>query len=449
MRVLIIGSGNAGQNLAAKLCEEKHDVVLVDHRQEPLNEIQSHLDIMTVRGPGSSPATLEKAEIRKADLLVAVTDRDEVNLLACAMAHAAGVAHKVARVSNLDYIRPPEGYDLGKMGIDLVVSQKEECAYELFNVLRMPGTLEAVDLLEGRVLSAGIRVHMDSPLLREPLKAFPKPELLQSIRFIAGKRGNDLLVPRGDSQFMVGDEIYFVGPPDDVNAFLEWAWPEHSSFQKVVIAGGGDVGVRLAQLLEKTSMQVVLVEPDAERAEYCSGVVGRSLVIRGDPMSDETQAEAGLGQNTAFVAATPDDESNIIGCLLAAKLGARFTLAQVNKPEYVPIIDSLSLLDHVVSPPLSMINAILHFVRGKHVKAAALFHKLPGELLDVVLAPRGKWVGKAVKDLSLPTGVTIAAGLRGDKVLGVTGDLVLAAGDRLVLFAPPEVVAKLAGQFKK
>jgi trk system potassium uptake protein TrkA len=404
---------------------------------------------MTVRGPGSSPAVLEKAEIRKADLLVAVTDRDEVNILACVMAHAAGVAHKVARVSNLDYIRPPEAYDLHKLGIDLVVSQKEECAYELFNVLRMPGTLEAVDLLEGRVLAAGIKVHMDSPLIREPLKAFPRPELLQTIRFIAGKRGEELLIPRGDSQFMVGDEIYFVGPPDDINAFLEWAWPEHASFQKVVIAGGGDVGVRLAQLLETTAMQVVLLEPDEERAEYCSGLLGRTLVIRGDPMNDETQAEAGLGQNSAFVAATPDDESNIIGCLLAAKLGARFTLAQVNKPEYVPIIDSLSLLDHVVSPPTSMINAILHFVRGKHVKAAALFHRLPGELLDVVIPPRGKWAGKAIKDLPLPAGVTIAAGLRRDKVLNATGELVIAAGDRLVLFSPPEVVTKLAAQFKK
>ncbi|MBP7829247.1 MAG: Trk system potassium transporter TrkA [Kiritimatiellae bacterium] len=449
MRVLIVGSGNAGRNLAEKLCDEKHDVVLVDNRQEPLTEVQSYLDIMTVRGSGASPAILEKAEIRKADLLVAVTDRDEVNLLACVMAHLAGVPHKVARVSNLDYLRPPEGYDLHKLGIDLVVSQKDECACELFNVLRMPGTLEAVDLLEDRVLSAGIRVHMDSPLIREPLKAFPKPELLQTIRFIAGKRGDELLVPRGDSQFMVGDEIYFVGPPDDVNAFLEWAWPEHSSFQKVVIAGGGDVGVRLAQLLEKTPMQVVLIEPDEERTEYCSGILGRTLVIRGDPMNDETQTEAGLGQNTAFVAATPDDESNIIGCLLAAKLGARFTLAQVNKPEYVPIIDSLSLLDHVVSPPLSMINAILHFVRGKHVKAAALFHKLPGELLEVVLSPRGKWVGKAVKDLSLPAGVTLAAGLRDDKVLSITGDLLLAAGDRLVLFSPPEAVNKLASLFRK
>jgi trk system potassium uptake protein TrkA len=449
MRVLIVGSGNAGQNLAAKLCEEKHDVVLVDHRQEPLAEVQSRLDIMIVRGEGSSPAVLEKAEIAKTDLLVAVTDRDEVNILACVMAHAAGVAHKVARVSNLDYIRPPEAYDLHKLGIDLVVSQKEECAYELFNVLRMPGTLEAVDLLEGRVLAAGIKVHMDSPLIREPLKAFPRPELLQTIRFIAGKRGEELLIPRGDSQFMVGDEIYFVGPPDDINAFLEWAWPEHASFQKVVIAGGGDVGVRLAQLLETTAMQVVLLEPDEERAEYCSGLLGRTLVIRGDPMNDETQAEAGLGQNSAFVAATPDDESNIIGCLLAAKLGARFTLAQVNKPEYVPIIDSLSLLDHVVSPPTSMINAILHFVRGKHVKAAALFHRLPGELLDVVIPPRGKWAGKAIKDLPLPAGVTIAAGLRRDKVLNATGELVIAAGDRLVLFSPPEVVTKLAAQFKK
>jgi len=449
MRVVIIGSGNAGQNLAAKLCEEKHDVILVDHRQEPLTELQSHLDIMTIRGEGSSPAVLEKAEITRADLVVAVTDRDEVNILACALAHSVGVTHKVARVSNLDYIRPPPAYDLHKLGIDLIVSQKEECAYELFNVLRMPGTLEAVDLLEGRVIAAGLKVHMDSPLTRQALKDFPRPELLQTIRFIAARRGEEVLAPRGDSHFMVGDEIYFVGRLHDVESFLEWAWPEHSSFQKVVIAGGGSMGLRLAQLLETTPMQVVLIERDEERAEACSGQLGRTLVIRGDPMDDETQQEAGLGQNTAFVAATDDDESNIIGCLLAAKLGARFTLAQVSKPEYVPIIDTLSLLDHAVSPPLSMINAILHFVRGKHVKAAALFHKLPGELLEVVISPRSKWAGKAIKDISLPAGVTIAAGLRGEDVLDATGALQVQAGDRLVLFAAPQAVGKVESLFKR
>jgi len=449
MRVLIIGSGTAGQNLAAKLCAEKHDVVLIDSSEEALAEAQSQLDILTVQGQGSSPKVLDSAQIAKADLVVAVTDRDEVNMLACMLAHAAGVPHKVARVSNLDYIHAPDRFSPATLGIDLVVSQKEECANELFNILRMPGTLEAVDLFEGQVLAVGIRVHMDSPLLRQPLKQFPQPELLKAIRFIALKRGDEMMVPRGETQFMVGDEVYFVGRPNDISDFMAWAWPERTAFEKVIIAGGGDLGLQLARRLETTGMQIVLVERDEERANYCSGVLDRTLVIKGDAMDEDTLKNAGIVAGTAYVAATGIDENNIIGCLLASKCGARFTLAQVTRPDYVPVIDNLSLLDRAVSPPLSMINAILHFVRGKYVKAAALFHKLPGELLDVVIPPKGKWAGKAIKDLKIPNGVTIAGVMRGTDVLVAVGDLVLAEDDRLVLFALPEAVAKVGALFKK
>ncbi len=266
MRVLIIGSGTAGKYLATKLCDEKHDVVLIDRCPEALAEVQAKLDILTVEGEGSSPRVLESAEIAKAHMVVAVTDSDEVNLLSCVLAHAAGVPHTVARVSNLDFVTPPKRFDLRSMGIDMVVSQKEECAHELFNILRMPGTLEAVDLLEGRVIAVGIKVHMDSPLIRAPLKTFPRPEILQAIRFIALIRGTELMVPRGDTQFMIGDDIYFVGRPEDVRSFLEWAWPEHSSFKKVLIAGGGDLGLQLAKLLEGTPMDIVVLEPDEARA---------------------------------------------------------------------------------------------------------------------------------------------------------------------------------------
>lgn len=449
MRVLIIGSGNAGQTLAQKLCSEHHDVIIVDKRAEALAQIQSQFDVLTIEGEGSSPRVLEEAGIAKTDMVVAVTDRDEVNILACVLAHSVGVPHKVARVSNMDYIHPPERFKLQSMGIDMIVSQKEECAHELFNILRMPGTLEAVDLLENRVMASGLRVHMDSPLLRAPLKNFPRPELLQSIRFIALVRGTEVIVPRGDTQFLIGDDVYFVGEPVHVNAFLEWAWPEHSSFKKVLIAGGGDLGLHLAELLENTPMQVVLVEQNEARANYCSGVLNRTLVLKGNPLDQETLKNAGIIEETAFVAVTDSDENNIIGCLLAADMKARFTLAQVTKPEYVPIIESLSLLDRAVSPPLSMINAILHFIRGKHVKAAALFHKLPGELLDVIIPHKGKWAGKAIKDARMPDGVTIASVLRNDQVLVATGELVLEEGDRMIVFSPPQAVARLEALFRK
>ena len=449
MKILIIGAGSAGKNLASKLCEEKHDVVLVDTKSEALDEVSSQQDVLTVQGEGSSPSTLESAHIDKADLVVAVTNSDEVNILACMYAKAAGVKYKVARVSKSDYIHSRNRMNLREAGVDLLVSEKEECSTEMFNILRMPGALEVVDMLDGRVLVVGMKVHMDSPMLRTTLKAFPQPELLAKTRFIAIMRGAELIIPHGDTQLMVGDDVYLVGRPADLSTFLAWAWPESSKFQKVIIAGGSDLGLLLAQKLEALEMAVVLVERDEDRAQYCSGLLNKTLVIKGDALDEETLDNCGIADNTAFAAATREDEKNVIGCLLAGKHGASFTLAQISKPQYVPVINKLSLLDRAVSPYLSMVNAILHFVRGRNVHSATVLHNLPGELLEVVAPAKSKWTGKAIKKLHMPEGIIIATIMRNNEVNVATGEWVIAEGDQLVIYSAPGHVGKLEALFKK
>ena len=290
-------------------------------------------------------------------------------------------------------------------------------------------------MLEGLVLAVGVKIHMDSPLVMQTLKEFPRPELLQRIRFIGLVRADELIIPKGDTQLMIGDDLYFCGQPSDVNEFLEWASPEHERFEKVIIAGGGDLGLQLALRMEKTDTPVVLIERNADRAEACSLLLDRTLVIKGDALNQETLENAGVIHGCAFVAVTGSDENNIMICLLAEKAGATFTLAQVTRPEYVPIIGSLSLLDRAVSSHMSMI------------KAAALLHKLPGELLDVVLTPGHRWVDKPIRAIRIPTGVMIATVLREETVTAPTGDLVLRAGDRLILFSVPEAVCRVEDLF--
>lgn len=448
MRVLIIGAGSAGKYLAEKLGEEKHDIVIIDQDEEVLNEVATHLDIQTIVGDGSSPRTLEHAGLMKTDLLVAVTDRDEVNILACGFAQAAGVSRKVARVANPDFLHANEKLNVRKLGPDLVISQKEECADEIFTILRMPGTLEAVDMLCGRVLAVGIKVHMDSPLVLQTLKNFPKPDMLERIRLIGIMRADELLIPKGDTQLMIGDDIYLCGEPANVRAFIQWASPEEERLEKVIIAGGGDLGLMLAKKLEKTNIPVVLIESSPERADACSKLLDKALVIRGNALESPTLENAGVIHGTAFVAATGSDENNIMICLLAEKAGATFTLAQVVRPEYVPIINSLSLLDRAVSSHLSMINAILHYVRGKNVKAAALLHKLPGELLDVALTNGHRWADKPIQSIRIPAGIMIATILRQNEIVPPTGGMVLRSGDHLVLFAEPSAVSRVEDLFR-
>jgi len=447
MRILIIGAGNAGKNLATRLSSERHDIVIIDRDADKLAAVQSQVDIQTVQGEGTNPNILEQAGISKADLLVAVTNRDEVNILACALANLAGVPMKVARVSSCQPYRADTVYDLKRLGIDLLVSQKEECAEEIFTILRMPGSIEAVDMLDQRALVVGIKADMDSPIILQPLKAFPNQELIARIRFIAIMRRDEVMIPTGDTQIMIGDDVYIVGTPEDVMALLEWASPDHAQFHKVVIAGGGELGLELARRLDRINVNLVLIEKDIHRAEYCAEQINRGTVLHGDALSNEILASADLVKGTAFVATTGDDETNIMICLLGERSGATFTVAQVAKPDYVPIIGSLSLLDRAVSSHISMINAILHYVRGKNVKAAAILHRLPGELLEVVLTKDSAWTDKAIKALKIPDSMLIAIVLRGDRVIPANGNLILNSGDRLVVFALPKAIPKLESLF--
>lgn len=438
MRTVIIGAGNAGQLLARRLCEERNDVVIIDIEAQALDEMESLLDVQTFRGSGSNPRLLHEAGIEKADLVVAVTPKDEVNILSCLLAHAAGVPHKIARISDTDYIHKSGPFNLHKLGIDMMVSQKEECAQDLFNVLRLPGTIEVVDILNEKALAVGIKVDIDSPLSASMLGTFPRPDLLDRIRFIALQRGKELFIPSGDTQFMIGDDVYLVGETDALDRFMEWAYPDRKRFSKVIIAGGGDLGFHLAQLLETLHLDVVLLEPDKERSLFCSERLDRTLVLKADPLDPSTFEDIGISDSTAFVAATEDDENNIICCLLAEKRGACYTAAQVSKTGYAPIISSLSLLDRAVNPYTSMVNAILRFVRGAHIESASTLYSLPGELIEINLPPDSPWADRFIRDLGGMKYGLIAAILREGKVLPATGDLALKAGDRMALYTLPK-----------
>ena len=446
MRILIIGGGQTGVHLAEKFCEDDHDVVVIDSDPEHLAELDTHLDLMTVQGDGANPATLEEADVERADMVVAVTDRDDTNILACVFAHARGVKRTVARVSSSSY-STNRHIDFALLGVDLLVNQYDEYARDLYNVLRLPGSIEVADLLDERVMVVGMSIHMDSPLLGNSLKHFTSKEWLQKIRFTAVVRGDQVMTPHGDTTFLVGDDVYFAGEPDAVADFMQWAWPEHKRFQRVVIAGGGELGLQLARMLEHTRMQIVLIEQDEKRADFCSAQLNRSLVIKGDALDQETLAGIGEAGDMAYVAATGSDEHNIIGCLVAEKFGARFTAAQVGKKEYIGIVNQLRLLDRIVDPHLAMINTILHFVRGKDVQAAAMLARLPGELIELKLSAKHKWAGKAIKDLKIPDGVIIVTALRGTQVKTATGDLLLAAGDRIVVYCLPAAVSKMKSLF--
>jgi trk system potassium uptake protein TrkA len=446
MRIIIIGAGNAGRQLASRLCEEKHSVVMIDADPQALAQAEAGLDVLSVCGQGSNPAVLEEAQADKSDLLIAVTDNDEVNVLSCLLAHAAGVTRKVARVTNPDFLNGSPHYDLRKMGIDLVINQKQECAREVFNMLQVPGALEAFDLFSGKVMVAGFSISSMSPMLDRTPAECDRLDLMQSVRAIAIRRNDELVVPHGNTVFMQGDVVYLVGKQADIASFFSWVVPDIKSFEKVIIAGGGDLGLMLAQHIEN-EVDTVLLEHDEERARYCSTVLNKSLILRADALTESALEESGLHDRTAFVALTGDDEGNIMNCLMAQKKGASFTATQITRTDFIPVVEQLYLVNRVVSPYVSTANAILHWLRSKKARAASLIHNLPGELLDIIVAPDHKLVGKPIRNIKIPSKAIIATVMRQGEVITATGDLVLQADDRVLIFCHPDTVKKIESIF--
>jgi trk system potassium uptake protein TrkA len=446
MRIVIIGAGNAGRQLALRLCEEKHSVVMVDTDPQALAQAEAGLDILTICGQGSNPAVLEEAQADKSDLLIAVTDNDEVNILACLFANSAGVKGKIARVTNPDFINGSSHYDLHTLGIDLVINQKQECANEVFNMLQMPGALEAFDLFAGKVMVAGFNVNAVSPLLGRTPAECDRLDLIQSVRVIAIRRDDELVVPHGNTEFQQNDLVYLVGQRADIAVFFDWVCPDVKPFEKVIIAGGGDLGLRLAKFIEN-DIECVLLEHDEERARFCSAELDRTLVLRADALTESALEESGLHDRTAFVALTGDDEGNIMNCLMAQKKGAAFTATQIARTDFIPVVEQLYLVNRVVSPYISTTNAILHWLRSQKVQAASLLHNLPGELLDVVVKDGGKIAGKHIREIKIPRTAIIATVMRKGAVVTATGDLQLEAGDRVLVFCHPDAVKKIQSIF--
>ena len=449
MKIVIVGAGNAGRYLAKRLCGERHSVVMIDERIDVLQQAEASLDVMTLCGSGSAPEILEQAGTDKADLFVAVTDRDEVNIIACLLANAVGVPRKIARVGSDRYDKLSSKYSLMGMGIDLVINQKEACAKEICSALVLPGAVEAFELFGGRTNVAGFEVAPDSPIIGQAPATLPEQSLLRKLRIIAVRRKDGLIIPHGDTVFAPHDVLYLVGSFEDIRAFSLWMNPRQTPFLKVIVAGGGDIGLTVARILTRAGVKVVVLEQEEDRALYCSGELEDNLVLHADALSGSALDEAGIVPRTAFVGVTGDDENNVMNCLMARKRGVDYTITQISRTEYVPVIKSLEVVDRIVSPYESLTRGILHYLRSRNVRAATLLHSLPGELLDVAVVPKSKHIGQSLSDVRFPRGSIVAVILRGKDVITATGGEVIQADDRLLVFADPSAVKRLQVMFRK
>jgi trk system potassium uptake protein len=435
MRIVIIGAGEIGFQVAQRLSMENKDVVIIDKNPEAIKRINDHLDVQTILGSGSSPVLLEQAGIQKAVLFLAVTDSDEINLTACFFARAlAPDITKLARVRNQEYVHYKSALTREILNIAHVINPDQEVVRSLERMMEIPGALEVNYFASGKVQLIGVRVCVDSPLIG--LRLMDIPERHRDNRFIVAAivRDEELLIPTGQDAIRKEDIVYFICESVQVESVLPLFNPCSSSIHNAVIVGGGSVGLLAARTLEKKGFSIKLIEKDQDRCRQLAGELERTVVLYGDGSDGDLLQEENIQDMDVLIALTGSEETNILISLLAKRLGAGKTITRINKFAYVPLARTIGL-ESVISPRISAVNTILRHVRRGKVISSVSIKGEEAEALEAVALENSGIINKPIKDLRFPRGALILCVIRGEEVLIPDGESVILPKDRIIILS--------------
>ncbi|PPR74737.1 MAG: Trk system potassium uptake protein TrkA [Alphaproteobacteria bacterium MarineAlpha3_Bin4] len=451
MKVIVCGAGQVGFNIARHLALENNDVTVIDQSPESIRRISDTLDANGVVGHASHPEVLEQAGISDADMIIAVTYADEVNMVACQVAHSLfDVPTKIARVRQQSYLAPiwANLFSRDHMPIDVIISPEIEVARAVSRRLQVPGAFEMIPLVDDRVKLIGVRCQDDCPLVNTPLRQLTQlfPEL--NIVIVGLMRDGKAIVPSSDDQMLPGDEAYFVVDSDQVARAMAAFGHEETEARRLLIFGGGNIGLFLAQEIERDHewVKAKIIETDRDRAEQIASELERTTVIQGDVLDPEILEEAAVGVTETVVAVTNDDETNILASLLAKRYGCKRAITLINAGTYEPLISSLEI-DVAVSPRNITVSTILQHVRRGRIHSVHTLREGFGELIEAEALETSELVGKPLRDVKLPAGVLLGAIVRDGEMICPKGSTIVQAKDRVVLFATSEVIRKVEKMF--
>lgn len=449
MRILIAGGGQSAALIASRLIREGAEVTLVDKNPERCLQLEEILDAKVVHGSAASVRTLNRAGLSKADMLIAVTDSDEINLLACLIAQAESeVKIKIARVRTHEFESWRRVVDKTGVAIDLMIHPESDVIDRIMRVVRVPGVSDIIDFAEGRVKMFGMNVERDSwfagKTVEELDAAGPPKNSLIALIF----RGQQVIIPHGAQPLLPGDHIYICTTDDDLDAVLEFMGIEQrSKLGRVFIVGGKQIGIGIALELERQGVSVKLIEQDAARCAKIAELVKKTVVIHGDGTDQMTLEEENVEGVDAFLALTNHDEDNIIASLLARRLGAKKVAALINRLNYLPMVQRLGI-NTSVSTRVATVDRVMQFVRKGAVQSVTTFRQEEAEAIELIAEEGSRYLNKPLKDTRFPRGAIVGAIAKSDGQVSIPrGDAMIAAGDRVIFFALETVVPELESAF--
>jgi trk system potassium uptake protein TrkA len=439
MKVIICGAGQVGWQIARHLSGEKNDVTVVDVNADLVRRATETLDVQGIVGFASHPDVLEKAGARDADMIIAATHSDEVNMVTCQIAQSAfNVTRKIARIRNQSYLETgySDLYTLDRLAIDVVISPEREVAEAALQRLAAPATFDTEVFMGGRAQLLGIQLDADCPVLNTPLRQLN--DLFPTLRAIVVgmRRGGRLLAPEPEDQLLAEDQIYVFTHSEDVNRCLEIFGKSNKKQERIVIVGGGNVGLGVARALEARTdrIRVKIIEKDRETAERAADGLERTIVLNGDGMDMELLLEAAVDRADAVLAVTDDDKTNLLVSVRAKQAGCKMAITLINDPTMAPLMAPLDI-DAYINPRATTVSSILRHIRHGRVRGVYSIGDAEAEMIEAQVMSTSPISGRLIRDIEFPEGVLVGAVMKGEKVLKPMGDLRVEAGDVIALFA--------------
>jgi len=443
LKIVIIGAGEVGFHIARRLARENKEVVIIDRDPEAIRRVSDHIDVQTLTGSGSSPAIIEQAGVREAEIMLAVTNSDEANLVACMVTDILSPStKKLARIRHSDYDQYHETFCNNAPNINTVINPEMEVVKTIERLMSVPSAVDVGEFAGGRVKFIGIRLDETTPLVGARLMDLPDRITGHRPLIFCIIRDEQLIVPSGRDRLMSGDLIYFITEDDHLEESLRHFDKLADPIRRVLIIGGGRISLRLANRLEEKSIHTKIIEKRADRCSLMAEQLNRSVVLCGDGSDQELLREENIQDADMVITLTNDEETNILASLLAKRLGARKTITKISKFSYFPLMHTIGI-DQVVDPRLSAINTILQHIRRGKVLSSVSIRGEDAEIMEAVALETTDIVGKPLMDIAFPKGALITTILRGEHVIIPTGQSVVAPNDRIIIFARREAIPKI------
>jgi trk system potassium uptake protein TrkA len=436
LKIVILGAGQVGSTVAESLVSEANDITVVDIDGARLRNLQDRLDLRTVTGNAAHPSVLLQAGIEDCDLMIAVTRSDETNLVACRLAQQLfNVPRRIVRLRAPDYLTNERVLGSDGFGVDLAICPEQVLTDHIVKLVEFPEALQVLEFAHGKMSLVAVRAFQGGPLVGHPLKDLKKHIPSVDTRIAAIFRGDSPILPEGDTVVEAGDEVFCLAATEDIRRVMHELRRMDKPVGRVMIAGGGNIGLRLARAVER-DYSVKVIEYDKRRCETLSTRLERALVLQGD-VTDEGLLEAeNVGDMDLFVAVTNDDENNIMSCLLAKRMGARRVVALINRRSYVDLLQA-GQIDIAISPAQATIGTLLAHVRRGHVTQVHSLRRGAAEALEAIVhgdRDSCRCVGRKIEEIDLPRGAAIGAIVRGDQVIMAHHDTMVQSEDHVIVF---------------